>query len=296
MFSFSCTPVIVMAAAAYLLVFLHVGSAFPVVKHSHHQLNQKNTALSTSSSLFSSMSAQDLLYQDQQDAMLRRARREQELLSQNNKMKELLAPKLKAKPPKSGTGFGNAASNKAYDPAVQLAKEQAKVVRKEGVIRIDSLISDETADNLRGHILEQQHIAAIETDRDVSSSRMYYGVENRRKSRCDLQLSLLRGGFSAYLDDEVAFELLYKKPHTVADALQEMLGKDGSLRHLYENLVTPNGELYELTSSFLHFKMSRRIWDQLLFYFGRIPPKQTLYSVVATLMRRSSYCSNPTAV
>mmetsp|Transcript_24511 Transcript_24511/g.36417 ORF Transcript_24511/g.36417 Transcript_24511/m.36417 type:complete len:407 (-) Transcript_24511:39-1259(-) len=242
---FSCTPV--MAAAAYLLVFLHVATAFPVIKRSHHQLIQKNNKLSTSP-LFSSVSAQDLLYQDQQDAMLRRALREQELLSQNNKMKELLAPKLKAKPPKSGTGFGNAASNKAYDPAVQLANEQAKVVRKEGVIRIDSAISDETADNLRGHILEQQQIAAIETDRDVSSSRMYYGVENRRKSRCDLQLSLLRGGFSAYLGNEIDFELSYKKPFTVADALQEMLGKDGSLRHLYENLVTPNGELYELAA------------------------------------------------
>ncbi|KAL7436404.1 hypothetical protein ACHAXM_007768 [Skeletonema potamos] len=253
MVSLSLNSSTVTAAAACLFVFLEIASAFVTVQPLPTAATCINNEASrqqqqTSSPLFSSVSAQDLLYQDQQDAMLRRALREQELLSQNNKMKELLAPKLKAKPPKSGTGFGNVASNKAYDPAVQLAKEQAKVVRKEGVIRIDGIISDEIADSLRGHILEQQQIAAIETHRDVSTSRIYYGVENRRKSRCDLQLSLLRGGFSAYLDDEEAFQSSYRKPHIVADALQEMLGKEGSLRYLYENLVTPDGELYELAA------------------------------------------------
>ena len=240
-------------------------------KCQHRCQQQKQSSSFTLSALFSSsISAHDLLYQDQQDAMLRRALREQELLSQNNKMKELVAPKLKAKPPKSGTGFGNAASSKA-DPAVQLAKEQAKVVRKEGVIRIDNVISDETADSLRGHVLEQQQIAAIETDKDVSSSRLYYGVENRRKSRCDLQLSLLRGGFSAYLDDETAFESSYTKPHVLADALQEMLGKDGSLRHLYENLVTPDGELYELAAVVTNPGSNRQMIHPDLPYNSKAP-------------------------
>ena len=158
MVSLSLNSSTVTAAAACLFVFLEIASAFVTVQPLPTAATCINNEASrqqqqTSSPLFSSVSAQDLLYQDQQDAMLRRALREQELLSQNNKMKELLAPKLKAKPPKSGTGFGNAASNKAYDPAVQLAKEQAKVVRKEGVIRIDNVISDETADNLRCHIL-----------------------------------------------------------------------------------------------------------------------------------------------
>ena len=257
--TFSCMPIL--AAAAHLLVFLHVGSAFPVI--------ERSVRLHTP--LFSSVSAQDLLYQDQQDAMLRTAIREQELLSRDNKVKELLAPKLKAKPTKSGTGFGNAASNKTYDPAVQLAMEQAKVVRKEGVIRIDSAISHKTADNLRVHILQQQQIAAIETDRDVTLSRIYYGVEQRRKSRCDLQLSLLRGGFSAYLGDEKAFDLSYKEPHTVADALQEMLGKDGSLRHLYENLVTPNGELYELAAVITNPGSNRQMVHPDLPYNSKAP-------------------------
>ena len=70
----------------------------------------------TGTALFSSASsaALDLLYQDQQEAMLRRSFHEQELLlsnNNNNEMKELLAPKVKAKPPKSGTGFGGGSAN-----------------------------------------------------------------------------------------------------------------------------------------------------------------------------------------
>lgn len=205
----------------------------------------------TSTSIYSaSAAAQDLLYQDQQDAMLRRAIHEQELLSQNKKVKELLAPKVKAKPPKAGTGFGGGSSNKInMDPAVRLAAEMAKVVHKEGVLRVNNVLTEETTDNLRKYVLEQQELAADATERDVTTSRTFYGVENRRKNRCDLQLSLLRGGFAADCSksDSDNANATYET-FALADALQELLGKDGTLRHLYENLVTPDGEFYELAA------------------------------------------------
>ncbi|KAL3798789.1 hypothetical protein ACHAW5_009695 [Stephanodiscus triporus] len=208
----------------------------------------------TFTSLFGSTSgsARDLLYQDQQDAMLRRALHEQQLLSRNKKIKELIAPKLIPAKPKSGTGFGGSASNRVnMDPSARMASEMADVVRREGVIRVDNVVSGETADNLRGYVLEQQRIAAIETERDPSTSRTYYGVENRRKCRCDLQLSLLRGGFASHLggDREDAPDAEARRStFALGDALQEMLGSDGTLRRLYENLVTPDGELYELAA------------------------------------------------
>ena len=112
--------------------------------------------------------------------MLRRAIHEQELLSQNKKVKELLAPKVKAKPPKAGTGFGGGSSNKInMDPAVRLAAEMAKVMHKEGVLRINNVLTEETTDNLRKYVLEQQELAADETERDVTTSRTFYGVESR---------------------------------------------------------------------------------------------------------------------
>lgn len=231
-------------------------AAFQVATKSARRINEKISnfqskdvaktkhGYGTSTSIFSaSAAAQDLLYQDQQDAMLRRAIHEQELLSQNKKVKELLAPKVKAKPPKAGTGFGGGSSNKInMDPAVRLAAEMAKVVHKEGVLRINNVLTEETTDNLRKYVLEQQELAADATERDVTTSRTFYGVENRRKNRCDLQLSLLRGGFAAD-NANASFESF-----ALADALQELLGEDGTLRHLYENLVTPDGEFYELAA------------------------------------------------
>lgn len=223
----------------------------------------------TPSALFSTSSlAQDLLYQDQQDAMLRRAIREQELLSQNKNIKELLAPKLKVKPPKSGTGFGGGSSNKASaDPAVRMAVEQAKVVHKEGVLRINNVLTEETTDALRQYVLEQQELAAIETARDVTTSRTFYGVENRRKNRCDLQLSLLRGGFAADCEDADAEYSSF----ALADALQELFGEDGTLRHLYENLVTLEGEFYELAAVVTNPGSNRQIVHPDLPYQAKAP-------------------------
>jgi len=171
--------------------------------------------------------------------MERRAIYEESLLP--SKFKELKAPKLASKP-KSGTGFGGGASLK--NPKVSLAEQQAKIVHRDGVLRVDSALSPELADALREHVLEQQILALEKTQADPSLSRSFYGVENQRESRCDLQLSLLRGGYAADSDNVVS----ESKRHVLADAMQELLGEDGTLRYLYENLVTLQGEFYELAA------------------------------------------------
>jgi hypothetical protein len=212
-----------------------------------------STSISSNSEGGSS-SARDLLYQDQQDAMHRRAIHEQHLLTKGGvqTMKELLASKFVPSKPKSGTGFGGGSSSVNKDPAARMALEQADVIRREGVLRINNVISNETADNLRVYILEQQQLAKTETDKDASTSRTYYGVENRRKCRTDLQLSLLRGGFASYLtpagDENFKEGISSSKTFPLGDALQEMLGHDGTLRSLFEALVTLDGELYELAA------------------------------------------------
>lgn len=185
-------------------------------------------------------SARDLLYQDQQEAMLRRASHEQEIL-QRKKLKELKAPKIKVGAPKSGTGFGGSANKASMDPKRRLAEEQAKIVHRDGVLRINGVLSETTADKLREYVLQEQSFAERETAKDPSKSRAYYGVENARKNRCDLQLSLLRGGYAA--KEGMDFE-----SHPLADTLQELLGVDGTLRNVYETLVTPQGELYEMAT------------------------------------------------
>ena len=178
--------------------------------------------------------------------MEKRALFEQTLLKKN-KSKELKAPKLKSKQAKAGTGFGSGASK--VNPKVQLAVEQAKVIKREGVLRIDQALTPELADELREYVLEQQILADARTQENLETSRAFYGVENQRKSRCDLQLSLLRGGYAA--DNEIAVaddSTFCDKKHVLADALQELLGEDGTLRFIYENIVTLKGEFYELAA------------------------------------------------
>jgi hypothetical protein len=197
-----------------------------------------NTRRSSSpSALYSS--AKDLLYQDQQQAMARRSALEETLMK--NKIQELVAPKLKPKPANSGTGF---ASKTVSNPAERLAVEQCKVIKKDGVLRIDGAMNPDLADRLREYVLEQQALAETVTQQYPNLSQSFYGVENQRKSRCDLQLSLLRGGFKS----DRGAPIDESESHVLADALQELLGQKGTLRPLYEQLVTLQGEFYELAA------------------------------------------------
>lgn len=189
----------------------------------------------------SSSAARDLLYQDQQAAMGRRAIIEQELLSRK-KLKELKAPKMKAAPAASGTGFGG--GNKKATPMERLATEQAKIIHRDGVLRINNALSERRADSLREYVLEQKELATVETDKNVEMSQAFYGVENQRKCRVDLQLSLLKGGYAA----DAGGDASQTESHIVADVLQEVLGEGGTLRSIYENLVTLEGEFYELAT------------------------------------------------
>eukprot|EP00956_Cyclotella_meneghiniana_P001845 scaffold2028_cov74-Cyclotella_meneghiniana.AAC.5 len=210
--------------------------------HAFAPHSQSYPITKTSTCRRASISAADLLYQDQQDALLRRALHEQQIIhstSKNGVLESLIAPKVKAVA-KSGTGFASASSKSSQ---VRIAQQMAKIVHKDGILRIDDALSPETCDALRVYVLEQQGLAKVATDENSNLSNIYYGVENRRKGRCDLQLSLLRGGFA--LDFNDAYE---EKGFPLADSLNQLLGEKGTLRHLYEQLVTTEGEFYELAA------------------------------------------------
>jgi Phytanoyl-CoA dioxygenase (PhyH) len=198
----------------------------------------------------SSDAARDMLYQDQQQAMLRRSLVEADLLAPQTSL--LRAPKLKAETPR-GTGF--AASQKSSKGA-RLAVQQAKTIQKEGVLLMENVMTTETAELLRAFVLEQQQVARDATTLDPTKARSFYGVEQARAHRCDLQLSLLRGGYKA--DHSEAGEHL-NDSHILADALEELFGDEGTLVDLYKALVTPRGELYELAAVVTHPGSQRQI-------------------------------------
>lgn len=192
--------------------------------------------------------ARELLYQDQQDAMFRRSIEEEVLLNPRTLL--LQAPKLKAIT-ESGSGFATKSSKGAL-----LAKPRAKFLKRDGVLLVENVLSDDIADQLRVYVLKQQKLAQNECLEDPRKARSFYGVEQARSQRCDLQLSLLRGGYKADGGKKNADE---DDTHVLADALQEILGRNGSLRDLYETLVTPLGEFYELAAVVTHPGSHRQI-------------------------------------
>jgi len=238
------------------------------------------------------ISAKDLLYQDQQDANARRAAVEETLLYQKEegKIPNLEAPKIKAARVASGSGFGgggaSSASNKqqqstnkkksagtsgsttskpAQAPAKTkkknnktrssspLAIEQAKIVTRDGVLRIDKALSPALADAVREHVLEEQRLADEATSKNAHVSREYYGVENRRKKRCDLLLSLVAPEEQEQEESSTTTSSKHnaaaiQRENIMPKVLNELLGQDGTLRLIYEELVTMEGEFYELAA------------------------------------------------
>ena len=177
-------------------------------------------------------SASDLLYQDQQAARARRAAVEAELLGPN--LKPLKAPKAKKAPVKRGSGFGASSSDKRT-PAERLAAQQHKIVDKDGALRIDNALDGPTCDRLRDYVLRQQFLADEETEKNADVSTEYYGVENRRNARCDLLLSLVADENADEADRSI-----------IPDVLNKILGDEGTLRPIYDELVGPDGEFYEV--------------------------------------------------
>jgi hypothetical protein len=235
----------------------HFASSSSSVRHV--PVSGTRSTSSSSSLNMVSISAHQLLYQDQQAAMGRRALQEEELLQSKKKLKELIAPKLKLNGPSAQSGTGFAANTNAANTNTKgdrLAAAQAKIVHQEGVVRINNVLPADLADRLRAHVLQQQQLAKETTTKSPELSQAFYGVEQGREHRCDLQLSLLRGGFKA--DNLNKRDKLHgehdsdtnneEQDHVLADTLQALLGKDGSLTPLYKNLVTPLGEFYEMAA------------------------------------------------
>lgn len=170
----------------------------------------------------SSQSASDLLYQDQAQAMARRAAYEETLLPE--KIASLV-------PPKSGIKKGFGSVNK-INQSTNIAGILS-ALSTDGVVCVKGAMSHKCTDILLQYILRQQLLVEIETEKNIEKAQSYYGVETQRKNRCDLQLSLLRESSTN---------------HAIADALQQLLGTNGSMRQIYEDLVTLKGEFYELAT------------------------------------------------
>eukprot|EP00977_Amphora_coffeiformis_P005264 scaffold1123_cov168-Amphora_coffeaeformis.AAC.32 len=186
------------------------------------------------------------LSDDYAAAQQRRALEEEELLSRPGGPMELpcydsdsegAAVKnkkpVKTKRPSGGAGFGGGASSSSKAKMATRAQKQtaasmAAVIRRDGVIRLPSVLSPESCIRAREHVLKLKSdvLALSETDPSFDP-KAYYGVEPGRTCRTDLLLPL----------DSV-----------VQATLSELLAASSPLRHLYCELLPLNSPLYEIAA------------------------------------------------
>jgi hypothetical protein len=169
--------------------------------------------------------ARELIYADQQNDLESYAKFEEELLCPNSLF--LMTPTT-----------ANQQLNVVCWPQPSI-KIKADIGHCDRVIRMDTILSDSTANHLLEYILEQQHWAAAKTNNtnaDTASTTtawLFYLVEQAHTTWCDLLLSLLHQGY-AWDDDPTVHADQRNGLHILADALQELLGAQRTLCGMYE--------------------------------------------------------------
>ena len=139
----------------------------------------------------------------------------------------------KSNRPTGGAGFGGRVSSSSRIKSATRAQKQtaasmAAVIRRDGVIRLPSVLSPESCVRAREHVLKLKSDVLSLSEKDPSfDPKAYYGVEPGRTCRTDLLLPL----------DAV-----------VQATLSELLTASSPLRHLYCELLPLNSPLYEIAA------------------------------------------------
>jgi len=134
----------------------------------------------------------DLLYQEQEKVLVRRGELEEELTAGTRSPLEASVVKVRGAGKSGGFGGGGGSSSKKTSTAALKAegKAHAKVLKKDGVVRIDNVLSSDQADRMRDYVLSlrQKSVEEVESG-EIPSLRRFADVL-LRKDRCDLTMPL----------------------------------------------------------------------------------------------------------
>ena len=181
--------------------------------------------------LYSTSAADDLLYQEQEKLLVSRGALEGQLMAQTD-TSPLQAHVVKGAGSKGG--FGTAASTKkggggssTSATAIKAqAKELAKVLKQQGVVRIDKVLSNTVADELRAFLMNLR----AESEALVAAGKIQpiqrFADVLLRHNRCDMPVPL--------------------GPDIVTTALDEIL-LQSPVGGVIQNLLTDQAVLYELS-------------------------------------------------
>lgn len=216
----SSSSILTMVAA--LAMIIPISSSF---------LSPQTTVAIITPRLLMSSDVSNLLYEEQESIIVRRGIFEESILTN---VTPLLAPQIKVRGTGKAGGFGNSSSGgggsgrSSSSSSKAEGKEYAKVIVREGVLRIDNVISTTTVEKLREHlyILRQTSEQEIATGKIQPIQR--FAQVLLKQNRCDLTISL------GVPDHEIATyaleELLCKSP--IGSTIASILGNDAILHEL----------------------------------------------------------------
>jgi Protein involved in biosynthesis of mitomycin antibiotics/polyketide fumonisin len=185
----------------------------------------------------SSNIASGLLYQEQEKMIVSRGIVEEELMSQNKLITELLSPKIQVRGMGSAGGFGGGKnkaggekqkgkSNKKDLAWKTEAAEYAKTLQKDGVVRIDNVLSPKLVDRLRKYAYDLRLTSEQEVKEGKVQPIERFADVLLKQNRCDLTIPL---------GDEI-----------VSDALNQAL-RESAVGHTISNILSESAVLYELS-------------------------------------------------
>lgn len=168
--------------------------------------------------------ASNLLYEEQEKLIVSRGELEEKIMSQ--KAKPIIASKVKVRGTGSAGGFGNTSGggNKKASLKVE-AKFHSKSLKRDGVVRIDNVLSSNAADGLREYAYNLRKKSEEEVKAGIAKPIQRFADVLLKKNRCDLTIPLGDEVVSDALD-----EVLRNSP--VGRTIAAILGDDAVLYEL----------------------------------------------------------------
>lgn len=170
----------------------------------------------------------NLLYLEQEKLIVRRGEFEETVMSKG--AKPLKASKVKVRGTGSAGGFGKGGGAGGTSGKKQAFKAEgkthAKVLKRDGVVGIDNVLSSDTADRMREYVYDRRRTSEEEVEAGIVQPLQRFADVLLKKDRCDLTIPL---------GDDV-----------VSDALDEVLRNSGAGQTI-ASILSDDAVLYELS-------------------------------------------------
>lgn len=212
----------ILTMLAILAMIIPISSSF---------VSPQTTTAAITPRLFISSDISNLLYEEQESIIVRRGILEESLLTN---VTPLTAPQIKVRGTGKAGGFGNSASGgggsgrSTTSSSKAEGREHAKVIIREGVLRIDDVISTAIVDKLRDHLYTLRQTSEEEIATGKVRPIQRFAQVLLKQNRCDLTIPL---GVPGHEIITVALEeIICNSP--IGSTISSLLGKDAILHEL----------------------------------------------------------------